>query len=1162
MPIKLRSLTELQPTTIEPTPTTRRIKLRSLLEQPTPIAPIEPVEPTITKPEVKPLEERPGIERFAIGALQPFEKIGLAAEGRQMVAGVSEALQRAAKEKTDFDVALAKRLAEEKKQREEIYIREEEAKPGITPFKVGRTVGQIGKFAIPYGVAGGTIGRLAEPLAAKVGAVAGRFLPSTAAKVVEVLTVEGVKDLVIGTPIDLSEGLQAGLKGEELAKHMGERAIYNLIGNSVMLGGQKLLKSRALRRATPEQTDEIAGQIARQTELPEGTIRQILDDVAASKIEAPTAEAVPLLRDIPVGPLRPAIEPAPALRPTVEPTIPKIPEAPIGPLRPIAEPIIPKAPIVEPIVARPTVEPIIPRILEVPVKPELTFDIQASRGGIIDDITGEAGIQVKSRRIEPSTEYRQIITNANKPKIERAFQFYTTDFTRNLENTFKGDAPRVKRIILEPFDDAKAFKVREEQELLTKMKTEVVDKLGINKKSKLSSLTQQFGEKRVSFQELVQKVGQSDAEKIRTADTFFRTEYDRLLDEVNAIRFEVYGEKGLIPKREDYYRHFQDLDETFGGIKNLFETPAMIDPQLVGISEFARPNSKFLAFAQKRGLGRFKDDAVGGYLDYVQAATYAKHIDPQIPKLREFANDLRTNTEGGLNPFIQYLDDFTNDLAGKTNFLDRPVQKLIGRRSMKILNALNSRVKANTVLGNLSSTISQIGNVPNALATIQDPVALTKGMFHVMGSALNKGHKELYKQSNFITERYADRLIRSFDKRLIDQPKKLAAWLLEALDEMSTKYIWSSAYEQGLKQSDDPMRFADELTRKLVAGRSIGEVPLLQKSKLFQMIAPFTVEVSNALKVQKDLFKNKDLAGLGILYTSSFLLNNITEKITGNRILFDPIDVISEVSENPELSATESAGRMLGEIISAFPTGSNLAALYPEFGIRDPVTGKQIAPSREALFGEQDPTRFGTGLAVARGFQDPITRLILPFGGGQVRKTITGARDIGILPKINPKIALLEKDISTTESKLEKVTTRQEQTKLQNQLSQLRQDLEQEPKTTITPFPASFTKAGTRLRTPIEPTPIKKAKSLLFGTTSVSEVREFFKENAIPLGERQTQKFIDIVEKTKIDPNAFFEFVSANRSDKRKEIIRNALRDSNFTLEQKRVIFNDFYNFK
>lgn len=342
----------------------KEIKKGGLFGQLAPTAPIEPVEPTITKPEVRPLEEKPGIERFAIGALQPFEKIGIAAEGRQMVAGVSEAIQRAAKEKTDFDVSLAKRLAEEKKQKEEAFIRGEEAKPGITPFKVGRTVGELGKFAIPYGVAGGAIAKLAAPLAAKAGTVAGKFLPGAVAKVVPILTVEGAKDLVIATPIDLSEGLQAGLRGKELAKHMGERAIFNFIANGVMLGGQKLLKSSALRKATTEQVDEITRQVARQTELPEGTIRQNIEDVAAREIEVPAIEAGPLLRDIPVGPLRPTVEPAPALRPTVEPIIPKAPEVPIGPLRPAIEPAVPRAPeiSVEPIIpARPIIEPTVQR---------------------------------------------------------------------------------------------------------------------------------------------------------------------------------------------------------------------------------------------------------------------------------------------------------------------------------------------------------------------------------------------------------------------------------------------------------------------------------------------------------------------------------------------------------------------------------------------------------------------------------------------------------------------------------------------------------------------------------------------------------------------------------------------------------------------------------
>ena len=57
------------------------------------------------------------------------------------------------------------------------------------------------------------------------------------------------------------------------------------------------------------------------------------------------------------------------------------------------------------------------------------------------------------------------------------------------------------------------------------------------------------------------------------------------------------------------------MSEDFAGLKNVFETPSQISPSLAGVSEFTKPKSKFLSIAQKRGQGKFTDDAVGGFLD-------------------------------------------------------------------------------------------------------------------------------------------------------------------------------------------------------------------------------------------------------------------------------------------------------------------------------------------------------------------------------------------------------------------------------------------------------------------------------------------------------------------------------------------------------------------
>ena len=98
----------------------------------------------------------------------------------------------------------------------------------------------------------------------------------------------------------------------------------------------------------------------------------------------------------------------------------------------------------------------------------------------------------------------------------------------------------------------------------------------------------------------------------------------------------------------------------------MFDTQSNIDPALVGVSDFTQPKTKWASFKQQRGLGEYKADAVGGFLDYIKAASYSIHIDPQISVFRSLARDIAesTATSKNANNFIGFLRNYANDLSG------------------------------------------------------------------------------------------------------------------------------------------------------------------------------------------------------------------------------------------------------------------------------------------------------------------------------------------------------------------------------------------------------------------------------------------------------------------------------------------------------------------
>jgi len=686
------------------------------------------------------------------------------------------------------------------------------------------------------------------------------------------------------------------------------------------------------------------------------------------------------------------------------------------------------------------------------------------------------------------------------PTKLRDFSGYRLNFSdvyRNFRDVFGSQYGQIKKRLLDPFDDAKKANVVHQEKLLTDLKKNVVDRLGIKKGSKESALVQMYGEGQISLNELKRRAPKK-WQKIVEADQWFRKQYNRLLDEVNATRAEIYptNPDKIIPKRKDYYRHFTELAEGFAALKNVFDTPSQIDPRLEGISEFTLPKTKWQSFAQKRLGGRFVNDAVGGYLNYVPAASYSIHIDPFIGQFERLAKELADNTAGSrnINNFIRYLNQFSQDLAGKTNPMDRWFQENIpgGRAAFQAINWLNNRIKANVILGNVGSALSQTANIPIGIAKLKQYSAPGAGKAL---ASIFKTDKNIAK-SGFIKERYGSygsKMYRQFNTGMLSKPYNMAVWMLESADKLGTHFIWQSAYSKAVAQKmKDPIRYADNITREIVAGRGVGEVALNQKARTFQLIAPFQVEVANLWSIMRDMISAKDFGGLVLLALGNYMFNKAMEETRGSAVVFDPIQAMIDASKEG-LSPAQRAGRVGGEVLSNVPLGQTVAALYPEYGLT--AYDKKI-PTRKELFGRQDPTRYGSSVLVAKGLQDPLAKIVAPFAGNQIKKTIEGQRAV-------------------------------EDT-------------------------AVFSRGGDKLMYPVAPTIANTARGYAFGKYSFPEAREYFKKDRRPLSEKQTKQVLGSGNKSKT-----YERIQKQRKiSSIKEKINTIKKDRNMSAAEKRKEIN------
>jgi hypothetical protein len=216
---------------------------------------------------------------------------------------------------------------------------------------------------------------------------------------------------------------------------------------------------------------------------------------------------------------------------------------------------------------------------------------------------------------------------------------------------------------------------------------------------------------------------------------------------------------------------------------------------------------------------------------------------------------------------------------------------------------------------------------------------------------------------------------------------------MSTIDKAASRSIWNSMYAKGLKEGvENPIKYADYETRKIVAGRGVGEVPLLQKSNVTQVLAPFTLEVGNQWKVFAEMVGKKDAAAILTYLVAAYGLNKAYSEVRGSNVAYDPIDAIYDGYMHGEggilKRSLNAAGSLAGETIGNIPGGNLMLNVLPE-DKKVPGTDVQF----KELWGERNPNRFGEGLPVGKAASDPLYA-VLPWGANQLNKTAQGVKAI------------------------------------------------------------------------------------------------------------------------------------------------------------------------
>jgi len=515
----------------------------------------------------------------------------------------------------------------------------------------------------------------------------------------------------------------------------------------------------------------------------------------------------------------------------------------------------------------------------------------------------------------------------------------------------------------------------------------------------------------------------------------------------------IYEGKRILP-RNDYFHHAQEMLSDYNIIEFFRpkNTTDDISPSLAGVSDQTKPRSRWWGAMFRRNNGEYFASASNGMASYIGMAEYKLAYDPLTSYLRNINEAIRTSAQTvnthHASGFIEWMKDWTDGLAGKSDHtIDRGVQKLLSRQTLNSINNLNKRVRANLILGNFRTAGVQFSNIANAAGYITSPGAWKSGIQAVAEYRFNPDSKLKYlmSQSQFMSQRYGTNTIEVVEKDGLS-PKKVAVKMLDLLQHLGDDLTWFSAYAQfnenpdaamsGMfRQYDNAVDYADDITRRAVAGRGVGEGALALNSKVINTFAPFQTEVLNQwnsffehtkkLRSFSPEAKKRAAKSLASLEISTYLFNAATTAILGDKLLgFDFIGAVIEALTNYNDDDDEDKNAydlfrnirqsVIGTIADAAPL-SSLISGFVDDETNERIFGKDYSPTRygsgnvgiqaaadAVLWGIDTADKIFGGAAAEQPTEDIVKSLdweggleavgnfVTPWGGTQLSRTVKG----------------------------------------------------------------------------------------------------------------------------------------------------------------------------
>lgn len=558
------------------------------------------------------------------------------------------------------------------------------------------------------------------------------------------------------------------------------------------------------------------------------------------------------------------------------------------------------------------------------------------------------------------------------------------------------------------------------------------------------------------WQAVVQKVWQEnpnlDKAKIRKAIQDFRTIYDELFQKMNEVR--VRNGYEPVNYRKGYFPHFQPGQTD--GIISLFAKAMGIDAEvtalptsITGLTHTFKPGIQWFGPALERIGYNTAYDAVEGFDRYIEGVSDVVWHTDDIQRLRALEKTIRyLSTDDGireqidavekdarltmeekeaqikqiyehakfsLGNFAVNLSEYTNRLANKKHSMDRNVERLIGRNFYNLAKALEGRVAANMVVGNIGSYVTNFIPLTQTWMEV-DTRSMLGGMWQTLRSYIT--HDGFADRSTFLTNRRgSDPLVKTWGQRT----SATLSMPMEYIDTFTADSIVRARYLQNVKRGmseEMALTEADEFAAGVMADRSKGSMPTIFEARNpgIKLFTQFQLEVNNQLSwLFKDVPREMKDRGLKVIAAAiikyvlgAFIFNDVFEYLFGRRPALDPIGILNDMVgdftgyELPNLAEgvfegdweVEAEKKGAGEALKN--AAKNMAEELPFIGGllgggRLPISN--TLPSATKVWAAvTDPEMNGRKRAnvLLSEAAKPLAHWILPFGGGQIKKLAYG----------------------------------------------------------------------------------------------------------------------------------------------------------------------------